>query len=70
MYQSNAEWPKEAYTGKHGDSISIDQHRTKEEAQAACNMLDYSGFGGKGEYFPIRTWVSEVRPNARNQRPA
>lgn len=59
-FVSNAEWPLNVYRGIDGTGItSDDSHRTREEAQAVCNALDYSGFGGMGKHFPIRTWVTE-----------
>lgn len=64
-YQSNAQWPLDVYRGMDGNGISTDTHRTKADAQAVCDILRREGFGGERKNFPIRVWVSEVRPNTQ-----
>lgn len=59
-WQSNAEWPLDVYRGMYGDGITSDTHRSRDEAQNVCLMLNRDGFGGQGKHFPKRTWVSEV----------
>ena len=59
-WTSNAEWPPEAYeSGREGDHTTKDTHDTEGQAQGVCNMLEKNGFGGRKEYFPIRTWTEE-----------
>ncbi len=57
-WQSNAQWPLEVFKGMYGDGISTDKHQSEEAAQNVCDALEIDGFGGQGEYFPIKTWVS------------
>lgn len=59
-WQSNAQWPEECYQGMYGDGVSTDKHRNKEAAYAVCGALEIDGFGGDGEYFPMRTWVTKA----------
>ncbi len=60
MYKSCAEWPKETYTNKYGNSISTDKHGSEEEAQSICRGLEREGFGGQGKVFPLKTWVEKI----------
>lgn len=58
-YISNAQWPKTVkYLFSH-DNITTDEHETREQAQAVCDMLTRDGMGGLGRVFPIKTWVEE-----------
>ena len=62
-YTSNAKWPRmDAYIG-NSDTTS-DEHDTREQAQAVCDMLERDGFGGAGKMFPVKTWVEAKSPNA------
>jgi hypothetical protein len=36
-----------------------DEHDTREQAQAVCDMLEREGFGGEGKMFPVKTWVEK-----------
>lgn len=56
-YTSNAQWP--LGTLAFNEDCTQDDHETKEQAQGVCDMLNKYGFGGDGDVFPIRTWVSE-----------
>jgi len=58
-YYSNAEWPEGTYSNQYGKPISSDNHRSLNNAFAVCKGLERDGFGGDGEVFPVRTWVSE-----------
>ena len=61
-YTSNAKWPRmDAYIGN--SDVTSDEHDTKEQAQAVCDILEREGFGGEGKMFPVKTWVSES-PNS------
>ena len=62
-YQSNAQWSLDVYRGMDGTGVSTDTHKTLDAALAVCTALRREGFGGEGKHFPIRVWVSEVRPN-------
>jgi len=42
------------------NSLTTDQHDTKEQAEAVCEMLERDGFGGDGIHFPINTWVEPI----------
>ena len=64
-YQSNAQWPLDVYRGMDGTGISTDTHETHYGALAVCTALRRDGFGGERKHFPIRVWVSEVRPNTQ-----
>lgn len=61
MKQSNALWPAGVCHTKRGNNISTDTHETESQAQAVCNALYRDGFGGEGERYPIKTWVSDVQ---------
>lgn len=68
-YTSNAKWPRmDAYLGNA--DVTSDEHDTKEQAQAVCDILEREGFGGEGKMFPVKTWVEAKSPNARTLRPA
>lgn len=60
-WQSNAQWPLECYRGADGKGISTDTHRSAAGAEAVCRILEAEGFGGQGEYFPIKTWYHKVK---------
>ena len=59
-YVSNAEWDKDVYTNEYGTHISTDEHDSFETAYAICKMLKRDGFGGMGNDFPKRAWVSRI----------
>ncbi len=59
--QSNALWPPGVCASRWNDNISTDKHRTQEEAEGVCRMLQREGFGGNGKAFPLRVWVSEIQ---------
>lgn len=50
--------------GVCSDSIRVsrDTHRTKEQAEAVCRMLNKDGFGGEGVSFPLSTEV-KINPD-------
>ena len=56
-FTSNAQWPEG--TLDYQQNKTQDDHETKEQAQAVCNMLTQYGFGGDDIVYPIRTWVEE-----------
>lgn len=60
-FQSNVLWGPECYVGADGSGVSTDKHRTHAEAENVCDILEAEGFGCMGEYFPIRTWVTEIK---------
>ena len=59
MYQSNAEWPEGTIRVAQAENKTQDKHHTKAEAKAVYGMLKKDGYGGDGEVFPVRVWVSE-----------
>jgi hypothetical protein len=60
QFSSNAEWPDCIKLGRV-PNVSTDTHKSEEMAQAICNRLEQTGFGGDGEVFPIKTWVERVK---------
>lgn len=62
-FTSNAQWPKNICPGMYGNDITTDNHSTKEAAERVCKALEYGGFGGDGEVFPLKTWVEEKQPS-------
>jgi len=58
-HYSNAEWPDGTVSNMYGTQITSDEHRSFDAAFHACKGLEKEGFGGGGEVFPVRTWVSE-----------
>jgi len=59
-WKSYAEWNPEVYTNHYGEPISEDTHASEGAARGVCFMLERDGFGGDGQYFPVRTWVEEI----------
>lgn len=59
-HKSFAQWPAGTVTGAGGTDITEDTHESKEAAEAVCDMLRQSGFGGDRSVFPINTWVEPV----------
>ena len=61
MFYSNALWPNDDRLPplKNSDNTTMDRHDTKKEAESVCKMLQYDGFGGEGEIFPVKTWVDQ-----------
>ena len=39
--------------------ITSDEHDTKEQAQAVCDILKREGYGGDRKMFPVETWIEE-----------
>lgn len=62
-YISHAIWPKDAgiHLGNE-DNESTDTHGSREAAEAVCQMLEDRGFGGDGNVFPVKTWVTPESP--------
>jgi hypothetical protein len=59
-YFANARWPmNRGISNEYGEPESSDKHQTEREALAVCKLLEKEGYGGDGEIFPVRTWVSE-----------
>lgn len=56
-FRSFAKWPK----GTVANDTSYDDHGTREQAQAVCDLLKLEGFGGDGKVFPVRAYVLEVK---------
>lgn len=58
-FKSCAQWPDECCPaiGNYSD----DTHGTREEAEAVCQRLHEHGFGGDGQFFPVRTWVEPLQ---------
>jgi hypothetical protein len=46
----------------HGfqDNTTMDEHETKEEAEAVCKLLERDGLGGERIHFPLKTTVEEI----------
>jgi len=61
-YRSKASWSEDVYSDHCGSSVSWDNHRTETSAQAVCEALEATGFGGRSEHFPLKTWVEKVTP--------
>lgn len=58
MFTSHAHWPKSAGLSS-SDNESSDEHETLEQARAVCRFLREKGFGGDGETFPDRVWITD-----------
>lgn len=58
MFTSHAHWPKDAGFSSN-DNESSDEHETLEQARAVCRFLREKGFGGDGETFPDRVWITD-----------
>ncbi len=59
-FKSIAVWPDTIRVGNViGKNESSDTHRSKEEAEGVCVMLERHGFGGDGKVFPLSTRVEE-----------
>lgn len=54
-YKSFVQWPTECYPYNGG--ISDDSAHSLQAAQGVCDLLKENGFGGDGEFYPIRTWI-------------
>lgn len=60
-WKSVAVWPDTIKVGNVvGKNESEDTHRSREAAQAVCDLLRKEGFGGEGKVFPISTRVVPV----------
>ncbi len=56
-WMSIAEWdPCHSFC----DNKTVDTHKTKEQAEAVCRMLESDGLGGERIHFPVKTTVAEV----------
>lgn len=60
-FKSCARWEH-----KHGfqDDMTTDEHDTKAQALAVCEVLKRDGLGGERIHFPIDTWVEPVTESA------
>jgi hypothetical protein len=66
---SHAQWPLHVYSGDvFGTGISTDTHDSESEAVAVCRGLERDGFGGQRKEFPIATWVTMQKPNAKDEQ--
>ena len=55
---SIAIWPENSgVEDVYGNSQSTDNHRTREEAEAVCKLLERDGLGGDGIIYPTETFV-------------
>ena len=57
-WKSCAQWPTGTIAGSN--DISTDEHGTREQAEAVCQLLRENGFGGDHQIFPVRTWVEPL----------
>jgi hypothetical protein len=62
-WESWARWPAGVMGNR--EQNSMDEHDTREQAEAVCRMLERDGFGCAGTIFPIATWV--LPPNNPDQ---
>lgn len=60
-WRSYAKWPKEAQIAWRDESITTDEHFTKDAAEAMCRRLEREGHWGERIWFPEKTWVKEVQ---------
>lgn len=58
-WQSNVLWPNDVCHNEYGTDISTDIHLSRDAAMGVCRALHMEGFAGKGEVFPIASWISE-----------
>lgn len=63
IWKSCAWWPAECCPAI--GNYSEDEHYSKEEADGVCRLLHRNGFGGDGQFFPVKTEVVAIDPNPR-----
>jgi hypothetical protein len=61
-HKSHALWADDVYSDCYGEHVSTDNHHSESEAVAVCKRLESEGFGGDGQYFPIKTWMTPMTP--------
>ena len=67
QYRSIAVWPDTIKVGHIvGKNESSDIHRSKEEAEGVCRLLERLGFGCSGKVFPLSTRVELVEETRAN----
>lgn len=60
-FVTHAKWPFGLYRQPGYASITTDTHETREEAEAVCRLLEKEGYSGEGDWFPVRTWITEEK---------
>lgn len=59
LWYSVADWGDYTVFNGRLDNITHDTHPTEDAAQAVVRMLTREGFGGEGQVFPVKVWVSD-----------
>lgn len=62
VWFSYADWGDYDIFNGHKHNITHDKHWSKLGAEGVCRRLRGHGFGGNGQVFPVRAWVSQEKP--------
>lgn len=57
-YKSIALWPKGTFDSLN--NLTSDEHDTREQAKAVCQLLHENGAGGDKQSFPLKAWVEVI----------
>lgn len=69
-FTSHAKWPTGAGINLgNTENESTDTHGDRESAETVCRMLQERGFGGDGQMFPLRTWVTSDEDEQQQTKP-
>lgn len=62
-YYSCAQWPDGllSFAYENHENTTRDTHKTKEQAEAICKILEKCGLGGERIHFPVKTWIEEIK---------
>ena len=58
-WKSFAMWPDGCCPGI--GNYSENTHDSRPQAEAVCAALKREGFGGNGQFYPLKTWIEEIQ---------